>query len=317
MKKKLFLVFAIIFSINLVAQRNNDVLINDNLLNSSCEDFDDLINGAYVAEQLGGFWTTWFGLPGTDEDAIVSDLYSVSPPNSILVQEPTDLIYMFSNETITSGKWYFSNDVYIPTGKTGYWNLQQDIVAGVSWGMLVEFNSEMEMQIDAGSEGAAIITYAYDTWYHFFISIDLDSDWCEIYLDDELVVEYQWSLGCFGTPCPNTLGLANYYGNPYLGAPSGAHYDNVCFGDDPNLRIDENSLLTINIFPNPAMDFVSIAGSQNIESIIVYNFAGEKVLYENAGTPEFILNTSALNSGIYLFQVYFENDIMNKLVTIK
>ena len=201
----------------------------------SCENFDALIVGGYVAEQLGGMWTTWSGTPGTAEDAIVSDLYSVSPANSILVEGTTDLVLMFADENLTTGSHTFTNDIFIPTGTTGYWNLQKDLIIGVEWGFQIMYEDDMTMIVDAGAAAAAVIPYTYDTWYHNEVVVDLDNDWCDFYIDGELIIGYQWTLGTFGTPGANTLGSCNFFANPGAGGtPPGAHFDDVCFsGDEP------------------------------------------------------------------------------------
>jgi len=195
-----------------------------------CENFDALTVGGYVAEQLGAPWTTWNGAPSTSEDAIVSDLYSVSPNNSILVEGTTDLVRMFADENLTSGTYFYTHDIYIPNGTTGYWNLQKDVVMGAEWGFQVMYEDDMTMIVDAGEAAAAIVPYMYDTWYHSEVLIDLDNDWCEFFIDDNLIIAYQWTLGTFGTPGANTLGSVNFYANPGgTGIPAGAHFDNVCF----------------------------------------------------------------------------------------
>ncbi|MDB4303812.1 GEVED domain-containing protein, partial [Desulfosarcina sp.] len=198
---------------------------------ADCDDFDDLTVGGYVADQLGGLWTTWSGAPATAEDGLVSDMYSTSPSNSILVEGTTDLVKMFAEENITSGSWSFTHNIYVPTGTTGYWNLQKDVVTGTEWGFQVMLDDDMTMIIDAGAAAAAVIPYEYDTWYHNEVIVDLDNDWCEFYLDGAFIIGYQWTLGTFGTAGANTLASTNLYANPGAGGtPPGAHFDDMCFG---------------------------------------------------------------------------------------
>ena len=207
----------------------DDLVIDPGAEPSACDNFDELTVGGYVADQLGGLWTTWSGAPGTAEDALVSDLYSVSPANSILVEGTTDLVRMFGDENFTSGTYIFTNDIYIPTGTTGYWNLQKDVIIGTEWGFQIMYEDDMTMVIDAGA-AAAVIPYAYDTWYHNEIIVDLDNDWCDFYIDGVLIIGYQWTLGTFGTAGANTLGSCNFYANPGAGGtPPGAHFDDICF----------------------------------------------------------------------------------------
>ncbi|MEZ5083716.1 MAG: choice-of-anchor J domain-containing protein [Bacteroidales bacterium] len=202
-----------------------------------CEDFDALNPGDYVAGELGGLWTTWSGQPGTAEDATVSDMYSVSPSNSILVEGTTDLLQLFNATTITSGVYSYSNNIYVPTGTTGYWNLQKDVTPGITegWGIQMMYDDDGMIHIDAGADDAAVVAFSYDTWYFNEVIVDLDNDLCEFYIDGNLITQHQWTLGTFGNVGPNTLGGCNYYANPGTGgAAPGAHFDDICFtGDIP------------------------------------------------------------------------------------
>ena len=214
-----------------------------------CEDFDDLTVGGYVAGQLGGLWTTWSGAPGTAEDAIVSDMYSVSPDNSILVEGTTDLVQLFNDENLTAGAWEFTFNIYVPTGKTGYFNLQKDVVPGTEWGFQAMFEDDMTIVVDGGAAGAAIIPYAYDTWYAIKLMVDLDNDWCQFYIDENLELEYQWTLGTFGTAGALTLGGANFFANPGAGGtPPGAHFDDHCFTGSSAAPCDNFDDLTVGGF---------------------------------------------------------------------
>ena len=202
---------------------------------ASCEDFDALTPGDYVALELGGNWTTWSGSPGTAEDAIVSDMYSTSPSNSILVEGTTDLVHLITGDNITSGVWSYNFNIYIPDGTTGYFNLQKDVVPGTEWGFQVMFEDDMTIVVDGGGAGAAIIPYDYDTWYFIETVVDLDADWCQFYIDGTLEHEYQWTLGTFGTAGALTLAGSNLYANPGAGGtPPGAHFDDICFVELPS-----------------------------------------------------------------------------------
>ena len=213
---------------------------------TDCEDFDALIVGGYVAGQLGGLWTTWSGAPGTAEDALVSDAYSVSPSNSMLIEGGTDGLQLFNAATLESGKYYYSHNIYIPDGTTGYWNLQKDIVPAVEWGFQIMYDDDGMYYVDAGAAAAVVAPFSYDTWYFNEFIVDLDNDWAEFYIDGVLIIEYQWTLGTFGNPGLLTLGGANYFANPGAGgAPAGAHFDDVCFEDISPSPCEDFDALTV------------------------------------------------------------------------
>jgi hypothetical protein len=107
------------------------------------------------------------------------------------------------------------------------------------------YEDDMTMVIDAAGAAAAIIPYEYDTWYYNKVIVDIDNDLCQFYVDNSLIVEYQWTLGTFGTPGLNTLGGANYFANPGAGGtPPGAHFDDICFNawEEPDACEDFDAL---------------------------------------------------------------------------
>ena len=279
------------------------------LLTDPCENFDDLTVGGGVCEQLGGMWyTTWF--PGNPCDAIVSDLYSVSPSNSMLVEGETDLILWFADENLTSGSYTFTHNIYIPTGRTGYWNLQKDVVIGIEWGFQIMYEDNMTAVIDAGGQAAAIVPYSYNTWYHNIIVVDLDNDWCKFYIDGELIIEYQWTLGVFGEPGANTLGSVNFYANPGAGGTlPGAHFDDVCFSSssvgpfDPPINFSFDPVYYMLCWSPPYGGDSQrlVFETQNSRNLICYN------IYINGSlvgtTTDLCWQLDNLTPGVYIFGV--------------
>jgi hypothetical protein len=61
----------------------------------------------------------------------------------------------------------------------------------------------------------------------------------------------------------------------------------------------------VNIYPNPAIDVLTIEAESVIESISVFNFAGSLVLTETSNS----FSVSQLPSGIYTLTVKTENGI--------
>ncbi len=212
----------------------------------SCEDFDELTVGGRVAQQLGGNWTTWSNAPGTAEDALVSDMYSISPSNAMLVEGTTDLVHLITGENITSGVWSYSINIFVPEGKTGYWNLQKDVVPGVEWGFQAMFEDNMTVIVDGGAASALVLPYQYNTWYNHQMIVDLDNDWCQFYVDGNLELEYQWTLGTFGVAGALTLAGSNIFANPgATGVPPGAFFDDICFSEVGDADCDDFDALTV------------------------------------------------------------------------
>jgi hypothetical protein len=181
-----------------------------------CEDFDELEVGGYVAEQLGGMWTTWSNAPGTAEDAIVDDTYSNSPSNSFRVDPNVDLIFQFGPNPLASGAWLYSHFMYIESGTTGYFNVQSDPTPGVAWVIEIYFNDAGAGQIVV--DGATTdFTYEHDTWFWVGMNIDVDNDAGDFWIDDAIVHSFETA---------NTIGGIDYFGGA---ATDAAFYDDVCF----------------------------------------------------------------------------------------
>jgi len=190
---------------------------------NNCENFDDLTVGGLVAEQLGDPWTTWSGT--TADDATVSDMYSYSPDNSFVVDAGVvDLVLKFGDTPLDAGVWTYSHYIYVPSGFSGYFNVQSDPTPGIGWVLEVYFD-------DGGTgsfagQAAGTFTYNQDTWIMVEIVLDLDTDNSWVYFDGVLVNEFVNIM---------TIGGIDYFGADTGGAP-GAYYDDVCFDEgEPEL----------------------------------------------------------------------------------
>lgn len=185
--------------------------------NEDCEYFDDLDAGDYVAEQLGGFWTTWSGTPGGADDPLVSDAMAYSAPNSFVIDNTSaDLILQMADQALSSGTYHYSHYMYVPSGNSGYFNVQSEPTPGVAW--------VIELYFDDGGTGSfagqstETFEYTQDEWFLVEINFDLNTGWSEVLFDGELILLFENA---------NTIGGINYYGSNSGGEP-GAYYDDVC-----------------------------------------------------------------------------------------
>ena len=68
----------------------------------------------------------------------------------------------------------------------------------------------------------------------------------------------------------------------------------------------------ISIYPNPAINYISIDNDENVKSIIIFNLVGRKIMtFENIQKNE-LYDVSTLSNGMYLVQV---TDNSNKIIT--
>ncbi len=169
------------------------------------EPFDDYDPDDSVIGQ--GFWKGWDDDPAFD--APVTDVQARSAPLAMAVLQDTDIVREF--EGADSGLWSFSGWQYIPSEFTSgsdnqfagsYFLLLNTYDAGgpYHWSVQMQFDSnDGLMKVFHGDDLNTIdVPYATDRWVKIEVRIDLDSDWTEVYYDDQLVAEYSWTGGVLG-----------------------------------------------------------------------------------------------------------------------
>ena len=178
------------------------------------DDFEAYNVGEQLACQNPDNWTTWSEDPCNEtEDPYISDAYAYSGSNSVNIVSDNDCVKPIDN--YTSGEYKISFYMYIPTGGDGYWNTLQDFAGSNSqWGMQVYFGKDAAGagSVDAGGAGSGSFTFDYDTWIYNELIVDLNNDWAKYSIDGDLIVEWQWSTGSFGTGNLKQLGGNNFYG---------------------------------------------------------------------------------------------------------
>lgn len=205
----------------------DDIVIEPGDEPSNCDNFDELMPGDYVAENLP-MWDTWSGTPGSDEDAVVSDSYSYSPDNSAFIHGSTDLLRLFGDATLTEGSYKFTMMTYVLEGYSGYYNLQKDIVPGVEWGVEIYFYPDGSGGIVVAGGEDYPFDFEFDTWVMNEVMVDLDNDWAEVYIDGEMIAGWEWHLGADGSGELYTLGSADIWAWEDE-AESMMYIDDVCF----------------------------------------------------------------------------------------
>jgi PKD repeat protein len=116
----------------------------------------------------------------------------------------------------------------------------------------------------------------------------------------------------WGAPGSGTVNLTETVGDSCEGV---AETFDVTIDDC--IGIEEAEKDNFNIFPNPASNLVNIQSASLMKSIKVYDFTGKEILSKNVHAATYQLNTSMLNSGIYLMVIETEKVITNKRIIIE
>jgi energy-converting hydrogenase Eha subunit F len=192
------------------------------------DDFDSYTAGVQLVAQNNVDWDTWSGGGGTGEDPFVSNAFSFSGSNTVVIAQNNDLIRYHGQ--LTSGKWYISFFLYIPTGQSGYFNSMSGFTPN-------PFQWAHEVYFDVGGAGRLIgvpgapiaFTWAENTWQQAMVVVDLDLDLAEFWFGDSdpltMVHSWQWTQG--GT-VNLQLDVTDFFG---AAATEEMYVDNYYFGD--------------------------------------------------------------------------------------
>jgi len=189
-------------------------------------DFEEYIVGEMVAlNDTTGFWSTWNNQPGSFEDAFIIDTHAHSPTRSVLVSDSNNLILRFGERS--TGIYKVSARYFIENGNSAFFNIQHFEQPGIEEAFSVVFEYSGAGYINAGVDSVKAFSYPNDTWFLLTTYIDLDNDWTEFFIDDNLVFEWPFhyqSNHDFGTL---QLGCINFRTTDPQSDSSGYYFDDV------------------------------------------------------------------------------------------
>ena len=174
--------------------------------------FDQYNVGDKVAQTIGQPWTTWSDQPGSGEDAVFSDEQAVSGTNSVKFTYGNDQIYNFNDET--TGSYTLDWNMYIPSGKDAYLNIQHNFTGGQDgeWAFGLYFNTAEQGTALHVSDAYHDFTFPFDTWFPVHFDIDLDNDAISLTIDGTEV--HSWAFSeqeSSATPGMRVLDALDFY----------------------------------------------------------------------------------------------------------
>ncbi|MCH7785504.1 MAG: T9SS type A sorting domain-containing protein, partial [Bacteroidetes bacterium] len=93
----------------------------------------------------------------------------------------------------------------------------------------------------------------------------------------------------------------------YVYVTNGAITDIVIGG--VNLGVSDNVIDGFNFYPNPASDAIILSALDNIETVVIYNILGQKVIDLNVDATSIQVNVSSLSTGTYIMKVSVNGQI--------
>lgn len=83
---------------------------------------------------------------------------------------------------------------------------------------------------------------------------------------------------------------------------------------DP-LSLAEASKSSVNVYPNPAAEFISVTASSPVSTVSVYDLSGKIAIAETTNSQK--IDVSALNAGIYIVQIRTGSEMISKKLVKK
>jgi hypothetical protein len=93
----------------------------------------------------------------------------------------------------TTGTWGSGFSIYVPTGQSAYYNIQEDETPAVRWVFEANFDDGGAGDIRVGTSLTANFNYSQDTWIDVRHYIDLDNDTMQIWIEGNLVIAFPYT----------------------------------------------------------------------------------------------------------------------------
>ena len=225
---------------NCLSDLNNDGICD---VYETFERFDTTSGIATQSE----YWDTW--VPSADVlDAFVSEVSGNDGvlQKSLLIEGPTDVIFLIDH----SGRVRFDFDLYIPSGKVGYYNIQENATVGMGWAIQSFFTSEQEIVWTIDGETTLTAEYPSDEWFTISHDIDPASNTNNIYFNHFLIGQLPYDA--------DQIGSINFYPAPVSGGTASYFVDHLRFqttsGPTPNVEGGCMNSAACNFSPNAGWD---------------------------------------------------------------
>ncbi len=86
---------------------------------------------------------------------------------------------------------------------------------------------------------------------------------------------------------------------------------------DIEMGMEESELNGIEVFPNPATDFISVRSEQGISEIRLFDAGGREIIVEPELTSQCKINTQELEAGVYLLFIETGSTVRSKKIIIR
>ena len=129
-----------------------------------------------------------------------------------------------------------------------------------------------------------------------------------------------WTPYEFETTVNGSSSLVSFGFNFTTGAVSS--HEGVILIDNVVIKLLDSSGNTLSVknldvpqfvaYPNPIQNVLSVKGSTNVESLLIYDLMGRNVLSDSPNESEFNVNVSHLKKGVYMLKIKCGDNVITK-----
>lgn len=268
-----------------------------------CDNIDSYDVGSSIHDGAA-HWGPW---PPASTASVVSDERAFSNARSVKVsddQSEDNLLLLGDQAT---GIWEVSWMMYVPSGNSGYFNVQDSEATG-TW------NLDAFLNQDNGNPGggtlaqdATTFTFPHDAWFEVDMEFDLQNDEMSLDVNGESVLD--------GFAYVGNLGAINFYA---LGATNTYYIDDVVYDGDPLISVGEIETDVFSLYPNPTDDVLFISSEMQIENIVLRDLIGKEIMSQNTIVNQITeIDISTLPVGVYMVTVQVDGQLYTQRVVKK
>lgn len=292
--KKIY--FIVILAFGLVASTNAQVDF----------DFDSFSVGDVVGQAPE--IVLWPAAGVTSSQVTTAQAFSGS--NSVVTRPQSggnvdDILINLGNKS--SGVWSVQFMMYVPTGATGFWNIQNDenftSTAEAQWNgqfFVGETTNGGNPGVITWDQDNQAVPYLENTWFQVSHILDFDNGTHTVDIDGSILLDAVPYNDTDGNPA-GFLGAINYFA---IDANNEYYIDDFRLTSGNVLSIeDEFDSNNFSVYPNPVQDVLNIKSAAVVNEVVVYDILGKVVLQSRPDAISPSINMSGLNAGAYMVKV--------------
>ena len=266
---------------------------------------DDIESYALGSPVDGDWWLEWVTGIGY---GTASDAYAVSGTQSMLVGgDGVDPVLDLGNKIF--GTWYLTHQMYIPSGKEGYMNIQGQTPIGSgewvigNWFFNYQLATPGEGSIDNSALGNVTFNFPHDEWFEVQVNVDISNGislaTIEIKVDGVDVLPAGTAFTDSAGTVPTSLGGVNIYS---ISTENEVYFDDYVYSDT-NVGTQDFAAKGFSAYPNPVNNVLNLQANEAISNVAIFNVLGQEVYRANINAMTSQVDMSQMASGAYFVKV--------------